>query len=126
MRFHHLGIATDDLESGLEFVKRTFTVKKIHDEIYDEKQRASLVLIETEDLLIELVCGKAVESYVKRGVTYYHVCYEVDDMAKALETIEGMTVSPPKEAVLFGKRRVAFVMTPLGMVELLESRVGGE
>jgi hypothetical protein len=32
-----------------------------------------------------------------------------------------MVISKPSEAVLFGGRRVVFIMTPIGIVELLEA-----
>ena len=72
---------------------------------------------------IELVSGAVVANFVKKRVTYYHICYEVDDISKAIEEMSkngALVVSPPKPAILFGNRNVAFLMSPIGLVELLE------
>ena len=122
MKFHHIGIATKDLKKSLEFVQKNFEVINFSEEIYDEKQDATLQMIETKDVNIELVTGTVVEKLIKAKTSYYHICYEVEDIYKAIEEFQGaILVSSPKEAVLFDNRLVAFLMTPLGLVELLNA-----
>ena len=72
---------------------------------------------------IELVAGRSVEDIVRRGVSYYHLCDEADDIDAAIAQavkLGAIRVRPPKPAVLFGGRLVAFVFTPLGLIEFLE------
>ncbi len=123
MKFHHLGIATKDIEKTLQWIKKTYNIKNISDKIFDPIQNAHLVYIETNDIDIELVSGKVVEKLIKKSITYYHICYEVDNMQKAIDSFNNsILISKPKEAILFDNRKIAFLMTPMGLVELLERR----
>ena len=61
---------------------------------------------------------------MRRGVAIYHTCHEVRDLDGELARLREagcVVVSPPKPAVAFDLRRVAFVMCQGLMVELLES-----
>lgn len=120
MNFHHIGIATKNLEDTTVFIKNNFEVLEVSEKIYDKNQDAWLVMIKTKDLDIELVSGNVVEKLLKLKTTYYHVCYEVKDIHQAIHSFKGaILVSPPKEAILFNNRLVAFLFTPIGLVELL-------
>jgi len=92
--------------------------------VYDELQQASLCLVTTaEGVTFELVSGKYTAGFVKKGIAYYHVCYSVPDLERTIDELAGagaMLFVPPKPAVLFGGRRVAFLMTRIGMIELLQ------
>tara|TARA_B110000211_G_C13689870_1_gene382604 strand:+ start:139 stop:519 length:381 start_codon:yes stop_codon:yes gene_type:complete len=121
MKFHHIGIATKDIEKTLEWVVSHFQIKKISDKIYDKNQDAYLQLIETRDLNIELVSGNIVEKLIKKNITYYHICYEVQDLQTAITSFENsIVISNPTQAILFDNRKVCFLLTPIGIVELLE------
>jgi hypothetical protein len=39
-------------------------------------------MIETIDVNIELVTGEIVEKFIQRNITYYHTCYEVNNLEK--------------------------------------------
>ena len=80
MKFHHIGIATKDLKSSLEFVQKNFEVLEVSEEIFDENQNATLQMIKTKDLNIELVSGKVVEKLIASKITYYHIWYEGEDI----------------------------------------------
>ena len=69
MKFHHIGIATKDLKSSLEFVQKNFEVLEVSEEIFDENQNATLQMIKTKDLNIELVSGKVVEKLIASKIT---------------------------------------------------------
>lgn len=102
-----------------------FSVKSISEEIYDKNQDVFLQLIETTDVNIELVSGKNVEKLIKNNVSYYHVYYEVPDIEIAINSFKkSIVISKPTPAILFDERKVAFLMTPIGIVELLEERNG--
>jgi methylmalonyl-CoA/ethylmalonyl-CoA epimerase len=123
MKFHHIGIATKNISETLDWVCNQFKIVTVSDKIYDKNQDAYLQMIETSDVNIELVSGNIVENFVKKNITYYHICYEVYDLDKSiLEFQKSIVISKPTEAVLFNNRRVAFIMTPIGIVELLENK----
>ncbi|MEG1875993.1 MAG: VOC family protein [Lachnospiraceae bacterium] len=124
MKMHHIGIATDDILKMQLYLQQITTVVEIGETVYDEKQDASLSMVTLGDgTKIELIAGKVVEKIVKKRNFLYHICYEVADIEKKIEQLVeygAMLISESKEAILFGGRRVAFLMTPMGMIELLE------
>lgn len=122
--FHHLGIACSDMESTASFVASAFDIASDSGTIWDPEQNAFVRLFNADTpFAIELVAGRSVEDIVRRGVSYYHLCYEADDIDAAIAQavkLGAIRVRPPKPAVLFGGRLVAFVFTPLGLIEFLE------
>ena len=73
---------------------------------------------------MELVKGEIVDKLVKRHQFLYHVCYSTRDIGRKIKELEDLgakMISEPKAAKLFGGKQVAFLMTQLGIVELLES-----
>jgi len=123
MTFHHIGIATKDIDKTLAWVKTQFNVVKISEKIYDNNQNAYLQMIETKDVNIELVSGNVVEKFIKKNITYYHICYKVDNLEESIKNFnQSIVISKPMEAILFNNCRVAFLLTPIGIVELLESK----
>lgn len=121
MKFHHIGIATRNIDKTLDWVCSQFNVITVSDKVYDNNQDAFLQMIETIDVRIELVSGNVVEKFIEKNITYYHMCYEVENLEESIQTFDkSIIISKPAEAVLFNNRRVAFIMTPIGIVELLE------
>lgn len=124
MKFHHVGIACRSIEAGLETLRRTYHVSRVLGPVHDPHQDATVCLaITTDGVSLELVAGPRVEGLLKRGVQLYHTCFAVEDLDAELArlvTSGAMVVGPPAPAPLFDGARVAFVATPLGLVELLE------
>lgn len=124
MRLHHIGIAAEKMEDMISYVTSLFPVETISETVYDGKQNAHLCMLTLKDgSRIELVSGPMVEKRVKKRQFLYHTCYETEDLEGAIRAFEerdARLVSEPKEAVLFGMRKVAFLMTELGLIELLE------
>ena len=72
---------------------------------------------------MELISGKQVENLLKKRITYYHICYEVENITEEKEKLiknGAFLLSDEKEAVLFSNRKVCFLMTSYGMIELVE------
>ena len=124
MKFHHIGIATENIESLIEYLKQILNIKDISETVYDKNQEANLCMLTLEDgTKLELVSGKVVEKIVKKRQFLYHTCYETNDINKEIEKLQKLDsflVSEPKEAVLFKNKKVAFLMTNIGLVELVE------
>ena len=123
MKFHHIGIATRNIDKTLEWVSDHFQISTISDKVYDENQDAYLQMVETIDVKIELVSGNIVEKFIKKNITYYHVCYEVNNLEESIKSFKkSIVISKPSQAILFDYRRVVFLLTPIGIVELLEMK----
>lgn len=124
MKFHHIGIATENIESLIEYLKQILNIKDISETVYDKNQDANLCMLTLEDgTKLELVSGKVVEKIVKKRQFLYHTCYETNDINKEIEKLQKLDsflVSEPKEAILFKNKKVAFLMTNIGLVELVE------
>ncbi|RYD93419.1 MAG: VOC family protein [Sphingobacteriales bacterium] len=123
MKFHHVGVACLDINEEIEKISRLHEVTIISDIVKDEQQNAELCMLTLADgLNIELISGKQVERIIKKGMTYYHLCYEVTDINAEIARLEGegaYLISPPKPAILFDNREVAFLHVTYGLIELL-------
>ena len=127
-RFDHVGIAVANLEHAVETYVRSLGAVAETETFSDENQQVRLRFLNLGGMRIELLQPDSERSplnnILKRGIGIYHVCHEVDDLDAELERLkaEGVKViSPPKPAVAFGNRRVAFTMCQGLMVELLEA-----
>lgn len=125
MKIHHLGIATNNLDNAVKFINNTHTVISQRGPLLDVNLNADLILLEVkEGLSIELVSGPVVESLVRKKINLYHFCYEVNDMKFFINKFisNGATlIKRPTPAKLFNDRKVAFLITPCGIIELLEN-----
>lgn len=81
------------------------------------------------DPLIELIAPASDDSPVNRilakGISAYHLCYEVDDMTEALNHVRShgcIVVSEPVRAVAFEGRLIAWFYTPTRQLTELVQR----
>ena len=88
MKFHHVGICCKNIRKKIEAIEEIHSVLKTTDIIYDPLQNAELCMVTLEDgTNLELVSGKVVETFLKKKIDFYHICYEVDDISEELERI---------------------------------------
>ena len=124
MIFHHIGVACKNIEQSISTIDKIFQIEEISNMVYDEKQKANLCMIKTKNNInIELISGDIVENLLKKGINYYHTCYmvkNIEEKIKELQNSNCVLISNPKEAILFENKKVAFLYTPFGMIELLE------
>jgi len=124
MIFHHIGVACKNIEQSISTIDKIFQIEEISNMVYDEKQKANLCMIKTKNnISIELISGDIVENLLKKGINYYHTCYmvkNIEEKIKELQNSNCVLISNPKEAILFENKKVAFLYTPFGMIELLE------
>jgi methylmalonyl-CoA/ethylmalonyl-CoA epimerase len=124
MKLHHLGIACEDIAETLSKTKKLHDVQEVSEVVFDEKQQASVQLVTLSDgTRLELIAGKIVQSLVSKKVSFYHVCFEVEDIHVELEKAKengAFVISMPKPSALFEQRLVAFLIFPYGLVEFLE------
>ena len=126
MKLNHLGIATKNFKKTEKFVRNTHNVLNSIGPIWDPNLNANLQLFEISNgISIELVEGPKVSSLIKKGISLYHFCYEVDDInSKVSEFKEngGLIIVKPTPALIFEKRLVSFISTPIGLIELLSNK----
>lgn len=124
MKIHHIGIACEDIDTALEEYAKHFPIKSRTGKVVDPLQNATVELVETDtNLNVEFIEGEKISTLVQKGVTYYHLCYEVENLDATIKQMSengAMVVAPPQPARLFNQRRVAFLFTSSGLVELLE------
>jgi len=126
MKFHHVGVACRNIDEEIVNISKIHQIIKKSLVVFDKEQNAELVLLTLSDgTNIELISGKPVETLLKKTITYYHLCYEVDDINLEIERLvneHAFLISPPKPAILFDNRKVAFLNVSYGMIELLSSK----
>lgn len=124
MILHHIGIAAKDIIESIKTLKNIYEIKSVSELVYDVNQNAHLCMLTLHDnSKIELIQGSVVEKLLKKRIFLYHTCYETNEFEKTMKKfiINGsVIISEPKEAILFEGRRVVFLMTDMGIVELLE------
>ena len=87
----HIGIAVSNLEEGIKLYRDGFGLKFIGtDEV--EEQGVRVAMFEAGEVHIELLEPLHDESPIakfleKNGPGMHHICYEVDDVDNALETM---------------------------------------
>jgi methylmalonyl-CoA/ethylmalonyl-CoA epimerase len=125
MRFHHVGIACRDITTEIAEISKIHRILDRSDIIYDENQNVEVCLLSIADgLKIELISGKQVETILKKRISYYHLCFEVDNINTELKRLEkegAFIISPPKPAILFNNREVSFLNVSYGIIELLST-----
>ena len=125
MKFHHIGIATEDIDKMILNLKKYFDIKEISDIVYDSNQDANLCMITLEDnIKIELISGNVVSNILKKRQYLYHTCYTVKNIESTIKELindGALLIRESKEAILFDNKKVAFLMWNLGLIELLES-----
>lgn len=126
MHFHHIGMAVEGIDGFRKNLEELFHSVKTGPVTFDPEQNAYICMAELPGgLNLELIQGEVVKNLVKKGIAYYHLCFTVSNLESALEEItaqNGILVRSPAPAVLFNGKRIAFVNTHLGLIELLEDK----
>lgn len=126
--FHHVGVAVPQIETAAERFRSVFGAIADSPILHDPQQGVYIQFLKFGNAKVELLApaggNSPVDAMLRRGISIYHVCFEADDFDKRIEDwvkAGAILVSPPKPAVAFDQRRVAFVMCLGLMVELVES-----
>ena len=129
LQFHHIGIACRNIERTRAFyLDMGYQASAVTD---DPIQHVRVCFLDMEGApRLELLEPLDEQSPVARtldtvGVTPYHLCYEVDDMAMAITSLRRqrfLLVSGPVPACAIDGRRVAFLFKKdNGLIELVEA-----
>ena len=125
MKVHHIGIACQDIEQAIEDFKKYHNIIWNSDIVTDDLQNAKLCMVKTDlGLDFEFISGDQVARLIKKGISYYHICYEVESLESTIEDYlskGAIMISEPKPAILFDNKRVSFLYLPYGLIELVEN-----
>ena len=132
LKLHHIGYVVHNIEKAApEFVRSTgasWDGKIITDPL--QGVRVSFLTLAPQDAQIELVEPDSPQAPVARflkekGPGLHHLCYEVTDLRKSIDDLRAagnLLAKPPRPAVAFGGRRIAWLITSEQLLmELLES-----
>jgi len=130
-KLHHLGYVVPAIsriaEAFAESVAASWDGRIIHDPL----QRVRVAIFKPVEKgnpafeLVEPACeASPVSRFLKSGGGLHHVCYEIDDLEWGLKEMRRagfVMISPPKPAVAFGGRRIAWIYSKSRvLMELLE------
>lgn len=128
MNFHHLGIATNNIEDSISkyFI---FGYEQFTEIYFDPIQNVYITFISKKNSpMIEFVAPVDQNSPIlntlnKNGTTPYHICFEVDDIYSEVEKLKKLKfimVSKIVPAIAFQNRLVCFLYSKeSGLIELL-------
>jgi methylmalonyl-CoA/ethylmalonyl-CoA epimerase len=127
LRFHHIGVACRDIDKEM----RAFEVLGYAldgDPFSDPLQKIRGCFLTGVGPRVELLAplddSSPLMPWLEKGVKMYHQAYEIESMDAALPAFtaaRAVVVSPPKPAVAFDGRQIAFLMLPnLLLIELIE------
>jgi methylmalonyl-CoA epimerase len=105
-KISHLGVAVRDLERAREFYRSVLGLES-SDPIGSEDGTMKGSLVEVGDAVIELLQpvgneGVMAKFLEKRGEGFHHVCYEVDDIRAAVDTLKAKGIhvlGEPKKGI---------------------------
>ena len=127
--FHHVGVACDDLDheesafAALGYVRERADVV---DRVAGVQARFLVGAGPRIELVRNLAGQNILSELLKRGIKFYHLAYEVDDIEAATEQLGGIggkRVVEPLPAIGFGMRSICFCVLPNTMlVELISRR----
>lgn len=129
-RFHHIGVAVNDIEITSKFYEATGWQRTI-ETAYDPEQNVRACFYTQKGFpKIELIEGVDDNSptnkiLAKSGVSPYHICYGVDDISDAIRQLKMLRFMPtgrPVPSVGMPGCKVCFLYNrEYGLIELVEN-----
>lgn len=126
--FHHFGIACKDLDreqAQYELLGYEPEGADFSDAVQGIRGRFLVGGGPRLELLVALPGSTVLDPWLQAGHRIYQQAFEVDDLAEAIEFLEGKgarTVVEPVPAVAFEGRQIAFLMQRnMAMIELIEA-----
>lgn len=127
--FHHFGLALKDFSKALRFY--THIGYQCTTPVIDPIQRVELVFCTAQghpavELIKPIDKQSPIHSYLNKANEWiYHTCYELDHIERdgpaLFAQVRAICVSPPKPAILFNHRLVAFYyINDVGLIEVLQ------
>lgn len=131
MRLHHSGVVVRNMDQACAHYEAVMGLVVTEGPVYDPAQDATLLMMRPPGggPGVELIAPASKDSKVAgqaaRGGGLVHTCYEVDDLDAELLRLRDAGAMPVMEAtpaLLFGGKRVAFLMLRTRhLIELVEA-----
>lgn len=127
LEFHHIGVATDNIER--EFEAYRFLGYAREDQVFEDPEqgiRGQFITAAGQprlELLENLPESKTLDSWLESRIKFYHYAYKVEDIEKVVEVLEKNRIkllSPLKHSVYFKKRICFLMMSNRFLIELVE------
>ncbi len=128
-RLHHVGCLVADLKTAMK-EHHALWVNAQLSEVYDiHEQQVKVCFIRThpDDAAVEIIqpaVGSSLHAMLRRGISLYHLAYEVPDFDAALKQAQaaGARCMQPFASGAFGGRRCVFIYTSSSqLIELIEA-----
>lgn len=120
-RLHHVGYVVADVEESLPQWQASLDAGWVSPVYHDPLQKVNVVFLQPgaeDSVQVELVApageGSPVAPFLAKGGGLHHMCYEVDDLDAHLAVMKNrkaVVIRPPKPAVAFEGRRIAWMVT---------------
>ena len=127
LNFHHIGIASKNIETEEKYYEN-LGYEKSSEYFIDENQKIRAVFMESSvspriELISELRGGGILSSFLKKGIKMYHIAYSVENIESTADELvknaNAMIISQIKDAEYF--KRVCFLALPnMQIIELVE------
>ena len=124
MVLHHTGCAVKDIKKSTRFYKEFLRFEKISPIIEISSQKVKVCFVEiAKNVYIEFVESTSelspLNSILKRGGGYYHLCYTVKDVPLTIKDLKDFRVLTTFESEAFNNGTCAFLLSPdLTLIEL--------
>ena len=133
MKFHHIGIFVNSIESGVNEMSKIYEIEHVGKTIVDKLIGVKIVFLkDSSGIDYELVApfgdDSPVTGVLKRGHGFLnHLAYttdQFDEQLLRLRSLGMILLGPAKRAVAFNGRRVVFFLTKLHyIIEIIEDPV---
>lgn len=133
---HHIGYVVASIGTSSRGFAASLGAVSVSESFDDPLQRARVAFVglaagggPSLELVEPLSDDSPVAKFLAKGGGLHHLCFEVDDLDRHIETMKGeraVLIRSPKPAVAFGGRRIGWMMTREKLlVEYLERARAG-
>lgn len=132
MKLHHIGIVVPNIDESLGEIKKLLSFEEITVPSLIGSQKVNVCFLKVGEVFLEFIeavsPNSPVSNYSETGGGYHHICFEVKDIHKEVETFRKkgcrIIVEPVKG---FEDRLIAFVFlkmknTKCNLIELAEEK----
>ena len=129
LKIHHIGCVVGSIEEAIHTYKNTLGFKNVSNVTYVSSQKVNVCFVNIgNDTFIELIepldDKSAIARLLKKGNSYYHLGYWVDNFTETLNNLveKGARVITEFNSEAFNNKKCAFLYTEeMHMIELIES-----
>ena len=132
MKLHHIGIVVENIQKSLGELTKYLDFESTTMPSLVGSQKVNICFLKTNNVFLELIEpteeNSPISNFIKKGVGFHHLCFEVDDIHLELEKMKKNGARIVVDVVKgFEERLTAFVMldmknTNCNLIELAEKK----